>query len=87
MEQKNLKKLSRIQLASRLVSVMEENERLKKELDQAKEELARRELISQQSGTLAEAAMQLSGIFEAADNAARIYLENLKREGEKGGMP
>lgn len=34
-------------------------------------------------GSIAEAALQLSGIFEAAQNAAELYLRNVKRLSEE----
>lgn len=36
-------------------------------------------------GTLAEAAMEINGVFEAADKAAKEYLENVRRLAETGG--
>ena len=36
------------------------------------------------AGSMAEAAMQLNGVFEAADKAARQYLENVYRSEQKG---
>lgn len=73
----------------RLQEKDEQRERLKKKLDdkdvqidQLTTELekikADRKLIQTECGTLAEAALKLSGIFEAAQEAADIYLENLK---------
>ena len=51
---------------------MEENRDLRRKLEN-------RQLIMENTGTLAEAAMKLSGIFEAADAAARIYLDSVER--------
>lgn len=34
-------------------------------------------------GSIAEAALQLSGVFEAAQNAAELYLQNIKRLSEE----
>ena len=34
---------------------------------------------------MAEAALQLNGVFEAADRAAREYLETIRRMAEESG--
>lgn len=44
----------------------------------AQKELDRREVISHKAGSLAEASLELMDIFKQADEAAEIYLENLK---------
>ena len=53
-------------------------------MEQAGAELENRELVSSRAGSMAEAAMQLNGVFEAADKAARQYLENVYRSAQKG---
>lgn len=70
MTTKELRRLSRRQLLKLLIEQMEENKRLYKLLQE-------RNLAYEKAGTLAEAAMQLGGVFEAADRAAQIYLEHI----------
>ena len=41
--------------------------------------LADRTLLVSQAGTIAEAALALNGVFEAADRAAADYVENIRR--------
>ena len=36
------------------------------------------------AGSLAEAALKLNDVFEAADRAAQQYLENVRRMAEEG---
>lgn len=84
MTDKELRRLSRTELLEMLIGQMEENEELKKRLEKAEEELANRQIVIQESGTLAEAAMKLNGVFEAADRAARQYLENITGAVQKG---
>lgn len=79
MTDKELKRLSRSELLEMLIAQMEENEMLRQNLEEAEAALADRKIIIDQAGTLAEAALQLNGIFEAADRAARQYLENIQR--------
>lgn len=73
MTSKELRRLSRRQLLQMLISQMEENQQLRRQLENYT-------LVMENTGTLAEAALKLSGIFEAADRAAEIYLNNVERE-------
>lgn len=78
MTDKHLQKLKRIELLELLVEQGEQMEKLQKELDKVKKELAQRKLMCRQVGSLAEAALKLNDIFSAADQAAKDYLENVK---------
>lgn len=79
MTDKELKRLNRAELLEMLLAQMEENEKLNRQLQEARDALDNRQIAIEQSGTLAEAAMRLNGVFEAADQAARQYLENIER--------
>lgn len=85
MTEKELRRLSRRELLEMLITRTIENERLTEELQQARKELSDRELIQERAGSMAEAALQLNGVFEAADRAAREYLENIRRMAEESG--
>lgn len=76
---RELKKLNRIELLELLLESTARCETMQKELDRANELLADREFNMEQSGTLAEAALRLSGVFSAADEAAALYRENAER--------
>ena len=76
MTDKELRKLKRIELLELLVDQAAEMEELRKRLAQAEEKLGSRELMIQESGSLAEAALKLNDVFAAADRAARDYLDN-----------
>lgn len=76
---KNMRKLSRAELLELLIAQMEENERLRAQLDEATKKLDSRDIAIQRAGTLAEAAVMINNVFEAADAAAKQYLENVKR--------
>lgn len=84
MTSKELKRLSRRELLEMLIEQMKENQRLRNRLEQAEAELENRKLVSLRAGSMAEAAMQLNGVFEAADKAARQYLENVYRSAQEG---
>ena len=70
MTEKEVRKLSRLQLLEILVEQANEIEQLKAELKETKEQLADRKIVIEQSGSLAEAALRLNGVFEAAQRAA-----------------
>lgn len=78
MTNKELRKMSRSELLEILIAQMEENENLRKQLEAATDELESRKLAVHKAGSLAEAALQLNGIFEAAEAAAEQYLDNVR---------
>ncbi|WP_297567304.1 hypothetical protein [uncultured Faecalibaculum sp.] len=80
MDSRKLRKSSRQELLEMLLDATEENEQLRKENSELRQQLESRRLLCEQSGSLAEAALKLSGIFEAADEAVRIYQASLKPE-------
>lgn len=83
MTDKELRRLSRRELLEMLIASAEENERLRAELAQAQGELNSRRLLLKQSGSMAEAALRLNGVFEAADRAAQQYLTNVRAAAEE----
>ena len=74
-----IKKLKREDLLLLLKESMEENERLKAEVARLEEELSKRDIEILNAGSIAKAALELNGVFEAAQKAAEQYLENVKR--------
>lgn len=86
MTDRELRKLSRADLLELLLKETQENEKLRAQLEEANKKLADREILIQNSGSLAEAAMKMNGVFEAADRAVRQYLENVRRIGDEQGQ-
>ena len=84
MTDKELRKLSRAEHLEMLIQQIERNEELEAELKKAKTELRNRAITIENAGSLAEAALQINGVFEAADRAAKQYLRNVQRMAEKG---
>lgn len=80
MANKDLKKLNRKELLEILLMQAEEIERLERELETVKRELDNREIVMQKTGSIAEASLQLSGIFSAAEEAARLYVESIEKK-------
>ena len=81
MTDKELKRLKRTELLEMLIAQVKENEQLQAELDIANETLKNRTIIIEQAGSIAEAALQLNGVFAAAEAAAAQYLENIRQRG------
>lgn len=78
MTDRQLRKASRADLLKLLLEQRKENENLQQQLLQAQEQLQQRIITIDQSGTLAEAALKLSGIFDAAETACQYYTENIR---------
>ena len=72
-----LKKLSRQDLLEMLIESERYVKHLERELAKTKKQLDDRRIMIENSGSIAEAALKLSGIFEAAQAAADQYLENI----------
>ncbi len=83
MTDRELKKLSRTDLLELLLDQMKENERLRAELDTAQAQLADRRILLDEAGSIAEAALRLNGVFQAAEAACAQYIENIKRLGAR----
>lgn len=79
MTDRELKKLKRNELLEMLIAQIEENERLKHRMEEQKRQLQDRQIAVEQAGSIAEAALKLNGVFEAAQSAAQQYLENVQR--------
>ena len=83
MTDKELRKLKRTDLLEFLIEQSKEVESLKKRIEELEAELADRRLLIYKSGSIAEAALKLNGVFEAAEAAAQEYLENIRRISEE----
>ena len=78
MTEKDFKKLTRRQLLELLLVQTQRADSLEAELELTKSKLHSKLLSEKESGSIAEAALKLNGIFEAADSAAAQYLENIR---------
>ena len=79
MTEKDLKKLNRYQLLELLISQTERADKLQLQLEEAQQALADRELKLASLGSIAEAALHLTGIFQSAQEAADLYVNSAKR--------
>ena len=85
MTEKELRRLSRTDLLEMLLEQSKEVQRLQQELEETKQKLEDRRLMEQEAGSIAEAALRINKVFEAAQQAADQYLENLRRLSEEHG--
>lgn len=79
MMDKELKRLSRAELLEMLLAQVEENKKLKSCLDEMQAQLDNRQIMLNEAGSIAEAALRLNGVFQSAETAAAQYLENIRR--------
>lgn len=79
MTDKELRRLHRSELLEMLISLTEENRKLNDLLEQTRSQLRDRQITIENAGSLAEAALSLSGIFQTADAAAQQYLESVRQ--------
>ena len=79
MTQKELLKLKRSEMLEIMLAQSREIDELRKELEETKAALEDRKIKVRKAGSLAEASLQLTNIFEEADKAVKIYLDNIRR--------
>ena len=77
MTDKELQKLSRTELLELLLVQSRELDKKNQELESLQAQLQTRQIALSQAGNIAEAALRLNGIFEAAQAAADQYLESV----------
>lgn len=83
MTERELRRLSRADLLELLLAQRRENEQLRCILDQTQAQLADRTIKIDKAGSLAEASLQLSGIFNAAEDSCRYYMDNIRLLSER----
>ena len=78
MTKKELKRLRRSDLMEILLDLSKENQELQERLQQAEKKLQDRQILIEESGSLAEAALRLNRIFEDAQAACEQYEQNVR---------
>jgi hypothetical protein len=79
MTEKELLKLKRSEMLEIMLAQSREIDELRKELAEVKARLEDRRIKVRKAGSLAEASLQLTNIFEEAQKAADLYVENIRR--------
>ena len=78
MTPKELRRLRCSDLMEMLLQLSKENLQLRQDLEDARQQLQEKQIKIEESGSLAEAALRLNGIFEAAQAACDQYTENVR---------
>ena len=82
MTDKELHRLRRDDLLQILLNQQKQIEELTAALEARNKELEDRSITIQESGSIAEAALRLNGVFEKAQAAANQYLEQVRQNAE-----
>ena len=85
-DEKQLRRLRRMDLMELLLSQAQEIESLQERVVELEDKLKRREIIVAEAGSIAEAALKLNKVFESAQAAADQYLENVARLADKADL-
>ena len=78
MNKKDMKRLGRRDLLEMLLDLTKENEQLRKINKQLEAVIEDRTITQLEAGTLAEAALRLNGVFQAAQDACDQYTYNMQ---------
>ena len=82
MTDEELRKLKRGDLLELLVAQSRETEELREKLQTAEQELASRRIRLNEVGNIANAALDLNGVFAAAQAAADQYVESIRLQSQ-----
>ena len=80
MKQKELRKLRRTELLELMLQMQEEIDQLRQENQELNQKLLDRRITLEQTGSIAEAALKLNKVCEAAQQAAEDYLNSIQAE-------
>ena len=79
MTQQDLKHLRRADLLELLLEQSRENEALRSEIQQLREQQSQQDILLNNAGSIAEASLRLNGVFEAAQRACDQYTANIEK--------
>ena len=85
MTEKELLKLKKSELLEIMLAQSKEIDSLRAQLDEANAKLKSKKIAIKESGSIAEASLKLTQIFEEAQKAADLYVENVKRKARQEG--
>lgn len=84
MRSKDCRHYSRRELIEIIYELERREERLERKLERTREKLKNRSVRMERAGSLAEVAAVISGLFEAADETASVYLSGIREQGDMG---
>ena len=79
----NLAKMKKKDLLEIMLAQSKEIDELREKVTDLETQLANREFELSKVGSIAEASLAVTNIFKEAEEAARIYLDNIRRSYEK----
>ena len=80
MTEKELLKLKKSELLEIMLAQSKEIDSLRAQLEEANAKIKSKKIVIKESGSIAEASLKLTQIFEEAQKAADLYVENVKRK-------
>lgn len=84
----NLRKLRKRDLLEIMLAQSREIDELRKQVEELEKQVEDKKIAISKAGSLAEASLAVTKIFEEAQKAADLYLENVKEmTGSGGGEP
>jgi cell division septum initiation protein DivIVA len=81
--EKELKKMTRYQLLELLLLQTERADKLQNRLDETERKLNNLDIEFSSLGSIAEASLQLRGVFQAAQDAADMYINAAKKRADE----
>jgi len=81
--EKDLRKLNRYQLLELLVMQTERADKLQARLEETTRQLNEKNIQISSLGSIAEASLQLGGVFQSAQQAADMYIDAAKKRAEE----
>lgn len=79
MTDKELQKLKRPEILEIMLNLQNELDKEKEENEALRAKLGEKNIAIEKSGSIAEAALEINGVFDAAQKAADVYLDNVKK--------
>ena len=83
MTEKDLKKLNRYQLLELLIVQTGRADKLQAQLEETEKQLNEKNLKITSLGSIAEASLQVEGVFQAAQAAADLYIDAAKKKAKE----
>jgi cell division septum initiation protein DivIVA len=79
MTEQQVRKLKRVELFQIIRNQEEEILQQREKIQELEQQLTERTIRLEQTGSIAEAALQINGVMEAAQKAADQYLESIRQ--------
>lgn len=80
MKKTELQKMNRLELIEIIYALQQEEKILEEEKKKLEDTIANWTVQTEEAGSIAEAAIKISGVFEAAQTAANQYLKHFRKE-------